>query len=94
MPWNFRPEIESAPKHIYVTLSGITSADLSKDTYYGVEVNGSGWLATVNLTPRFTYYDAYRVEQTQFLSAGQVIGTGSGGVKLSCFNSGICLYRL
>jgi hypothetical protein len=73
--------IESAPKHIYVTLSGITSADLSKDTYYGVEVNGSGWLATVNLTPRFTYYDAYRVEQLSSCPPGQVIGTGSGGVS-------------
>jgi hypothetical protein len=28
--------IENLPNHIYVTISGITSNDLSKDTYYGV----------------------------------------------------------
>ena len=71
--------IENLPKHIYVTISGITSDDLSKDTYYGVEINGSGWLATVNLTPRLAYYDAYSVVQLPSCPPGQVIGMNAGG---------------
>ena len=71
--------IENLPNHIYVTISGITSNDLSKDTYYGVEINGSGWLATVNLTPRLATYDAYSVVQLPSCPPGQVIGMNAGG---------------
>jgi hypothetical protein len=71
--------IENLPKHIYVTLSGITADDLSKDTYYGVEINGSGWQATVNLTPRFAFYEAYSVVQLPSCPPGQVIGMNPGG---------------
>ena len=79
--------IENLPKHIYVNISGITQSDLSKDTYYGVEIYGSGWLATVNLTPRFSYYDAYSVVQSvSSCPPGQVISTNAGGT-VSCLVS-------
>jgi hypothetical protein len=71
--------IENVPKHIYVTISGITHNDLSKDTYYGIEINGSGWQATVNLTPRFAYYDAYSIVQLPSCPPGQVVGMNPGG---------------
>ena len=71
--------IDNVPEHIYVTISGITPNDLSKDTYYGVEINGSGWLATVNLTPRFAYYDAYSIVQQPSCPPGQVVGMNPGG---------------
>jgi hypothetical protein len=73
-------QIVNLPKHIYVNISGITQNDLSKDTYYGVQVQGSGWLATVNLTPRFAYYDAYSIVQSvPSCPPGQVISTNTGG---------------
>ena len=79
--------IENLPKHIYVNISGITPSDLSKDTYYGVQVQGTGWLATVNLTPRFAYYDAYSVEQSvASCPPGKVISTNAGGT-VSCLVS-------
>ena len=71
--------IESFPRHVYVTISGITPEDLSKDTLYGIEINGSGWRATVNLTPRFAYYDAYSVMDLPSCPPGQVIGINPGG---------------
>ncbi|HWS21034.1 MAG TPA: hypothetical protein VN227_00150 [Methanoregula sp.] len=71
--------IDNVPEHIYVTISGITPNDLSKDTYYGVEINGSGWLATVNLTPRFAYYDTYSIVQLASCPPGQVVGMNPGG---------------
>lgn len=79
--------IENIPKHIYVNISGITANDLSKDTAYGIQVQGSGWLATVNLTPRFAHYDAYSVVQSaSSCPPGQVISSNEGGT-VSCLVS-------
>ena len=79
--------IEDLPKHIYVNISGITPNDLSSVTYFGVQVQGSGWLAMVNLTPRFAYYDAYSVVQSvASCPSGQVISTNTGGT-VSCLVS-------
>jgi hypothetical protein len=79
--------IENFPKHIYVNISGIIPNDLSKDTYYGVQVQGSKWLATVNLTPRFAYYDAYSVVQSvASCPTGRVISSNDGGT-VSCLVS-------
>jgi hypothetical protein len=79
--------VENLPKHIYINISGITPADLSPETYFGVQVQGSGWLATVNLTPRFAYYNAYSVLQSvSSCPSGQVISTNPGGT-VSCLVS-------
>jgi hypothetical protein len=56
--------INTLPKHIYVTIQGITSRDLSADTSYGIQVNGTGWIAKVNLTPRLSQFQNYTVESS------------------------------
>jgi len=59
---NLPTRIVTLPKHIFVDISGITSRDLSADTGYGIQVNGTGWTAMVNLTPRVSAYQNYTVE--------------------------------
>lgn len=47
------------PNHVYVDISGIQQADLSRIQKFGVKVNTTKWIATVNLTPQSTYYIDY-----------------------------------
>ncbi len=51
------------PDHVFVTISGIRQDDLSATKSFGVSVNTSKWIATVNLTPQVTYFINYTVIQ-------------------------------
>jgi hypothetical protein len=61
---NLPTRIDSLPKHIYVNIQGIISRDLSADTSYGIQVNGTGWTAMVNLTPRLSAFQNYTLESS------------------------------
>ncbi len=56
---NLPAQANYTPNHVYITLSGISPADLSGTGLFGVKVNTTKWAATVNLTPEVTYFTNY-----------------------------------
>ena len=78
--------VQNAPAHIYVNISGILPDDLNANTAYGTQVSGSGWIATVNFTPRLTYYTSYTVLPSQSTCpTGMIVSTNQGPpVTYSC----------
>ena len=54
-------QVNYTPNHVYVNISNIQPVDLTTTRFYGITVNGSGWLAIINLTPRTEYYQYYTV---------------------------------
>jgi len=48
--------VNYTPNHVYVNISGIAATDLSSTSSFGVKVNTSKWIATINLTPQVTYF--------------------------------------
>jgi hypothetical protein len=48
--------VNISPRHIYVNISNLQLSDFASDRRLGIQVNGNGWQAIVNLTPRTTYY--------------------------------------
>ncbi|MFA4849290.1 MAG: hypothetical protein WC626_06140 [Methanoregula sp.] len=47
------------PNHVYVNISIPSSTTINSTGNYGLTVNTSKWIATVNLTPKITYYTDY-----------------------------------
>ncbi|MCX6689332.1 MAG: hypothetical protein NTZ39_06555, partial [Methanoregula sp.] len=47
------------PSHIYVNISDIGSGDLAQGKIFGATVNGSTWIATINITPQYSTYQNY-----------------------------------
>jgi len=48
--------VNISPSHIYINFSSFKQADLNTGRYLGVQLNGTNWIALVNLTPRTTYF--------------------------------------
>jgi hypothetical protein len=48
LPAGVQTSIQNRPQNLYVNITGIQNVDCA----YGVEVNGTEWKATVNVTPR------------------------------------------
>lgn len=70
--------IENRPQYLYVNISGIANVDCA----YGVTVSGTGWNATVNVTPRQVITPVALPTQTTTCAPGTETGqytTGSGG---------------
>ncbi len=49
-------QVNYTPNHVYVNISIPSSVPLNITGNYGLTVNTSKWIATVNLTPQSTYY--------------------------------------
>ena len=56
---NLPAKVTNAPGHMYVTIANIQPGDLSPTRFFGVQVNGTSWTATVNYTPEMAYYQSY-----------------------------------
>jgi hypothetical protein len=89
---NLPARIDTLPAHIYVTFSGITGRDLAADTSYGIQVNGSGWLAMVNYTPETTYYTSYvsTIEQSSYcttVNGGQPTSNPDASGQVYCLRA-------
>jgi len=67
---NFPPQrtINYTPSHIYVTLSGISANDLSSGAIFGTTINGTNWVAMVNITPKLTLYTKWVVTKFSSMS--------------------------
>ncbi len=63
VPLNPNASVIYTPNHVYVTISGIQQADLVNNQSFGVNVDASKWIATLNLTPKVTYFTNYTVIQ-------------------------------
>ena len=48
--------VNNTPRHLYVTISGISSTDLSSGGIFGTTINGKNWMAIVNITPQNVFY--------------------------------------
>lgn len=48
--------VNISPSHIYINFSSFQSTDLDANRYLGVQLNGTNWIALVNLTPRTTFF--------------------------------------
>jgi len=57
---NLPAMVNYTPGHVYVTVSGIQSADLSASKRFGATVNSTEWAAYVNLTPVTSFYQYYQ----------------------------------
>jgi hypothetical protein len=60
---NLPATVNYTPGHVYVTVSGIQSSDLSASKRFGEIVNTTSWDVYVNLTPVASFYQYYQ-EQT------------------------------
>jgi len=47
------------PNHVYINISNIQNTDLNSMVFFGAKVDGTNWVATVNLTPQLTFYQYY-----------------------------------
>ena len=56
---NLPATVNYTPGHLYVTVSGIQSADLSASKRFGATINTTEWAAYVNLTPVTSLYQWY-----------------------------------
>jgi len=56
---NLPATVNYTPSHVYVTVSGIQSADLSASKKFGATVNTTLWEVYVNLTPVTSLYQWY-----------------------------------
>jgi len=76
--------INSTPQHIYVNISNILATDLqtATPTNYGLQMKGTGWMATINLSPRMTPYmkSTITTSSTACTSGQQQTGTSGTGV--------------
>jgi len=84
LPPGIPTAIHNRPQNLYVNISGILNVDCA----YGVEVNGTGWKATVNVTPK---------TQTSPIISSQSIDCGDNLIRTTTTGSGIntvyyCLY--
>ncbi len=52
--------INFTPSHVYVNISIPSSVPINITGSYGLTVNTTKWIATVNLTPQSTYYIVYK----------------------------------
>ena len=57
---NLPATVNYTPNHVYVTVSGIQSSDLSASKKFGATVNTTGWEVFVNLTPITSFYQFYQ----------------------------------
>lgn len=64
---NLPATVNYTPHHVYVTVSGIQSSDLSASKKFGATVNTTAWEGYVNLTPVTSFYKYYQ-QQTDTLS--------------------------
>jgi len=85
-------EIQAIPQHLYINISGILSNDLqdSTPTAYGLQVSGTGWTATVNLSPRMVPSQVYTVTTSSTpCPSGQQTGTAYSGSNIVyyCLNT-------
>jgi len=77
--------IESRPQHLYVNINGIENVDCA----YGVTVGGTGWNATVNVTPQYAVFPVTTSQPSSACPTGTYLtgSTGSGGGTLYyCMN--------
>jgi hypothetical protein len=52
-------QVSYTPSHVYINISNIQPADLNQNGVFGVTANTAAWSATVNLTPRISFYQSY-----------------------------------
>lgn len=57
---NLPTTVNFTPGHVYVTVSGIQSGDLSASKRFGATVNTTEWVVYVNLTPVTSFYQWYQ----------------------------------
>jgi hypothetical protein len=57
---NLPAAVNYTPGHVYVTVSGIQSVDLSASKRFGATVNTTLWEVYVNLTPVASFYQFYQ----------------------------------
>ncbi|PKG32789.1 MAG: hypothetical protein CW742_06320 [Methanoregula sp.] len=57
---NLPATVNYTPGHVFVTVSGIQSSDLSASSRFGGTVNTTSWTVYVNLTPQSTLYQNYK----------------------------------
>jgi len=75
-------KVNYTPNHVYVNISGIAPDDLSSDRSFGVRVNTSTWIATVNLTPQVTFYQYYIP-----VESSNCLGLNNNGTPISINNT-------
>ncbi len=51
--------VNFTPSRVFVNISGIQSSDLNANGVFGATVNTTSWKATINLTPRVSFYQNY-----------------------------------
>jgi len=67
--------VNAIPQHVYINIS--VSQNLASPTYYGLQIDGTGWTATVNLSPRMTPSNISTIiTQTGVSSPPTVCSTG------------------
>jgi len=78
--------IHAIPQHLYINISGIQQNDLQSPTptAYGLQVSGTGWTATVNLSPRMTPSQTYSITTS---SGSCPSGTQQTGISGSGTNT-------
>ncbi len=55
--------VNISPRHIYINISNLQPSDFAPDRRLGIQVNGTGWQAIVNLTPRTTYFRNFTLNE-------------------------------
>ncbi|WP_292369613.1 hypothetical protein [Methanoregula sp. UBA64] len=82
--------ITAVPQHIYINISNVQQSVLNPSTYYGLQVDGTGWTATVNLSPRMVPSQVYSVTtQSSACPPGTQTSTSTSGTAITyyCLNS-------
>mgnify|MGYP001250086468 CR=1 FL=1 len=93
LPLGSSTMINATPQHIYLNISNIQSNDLlpQKPTSYGLQMSGTGWTATVNLSPRMVLSNISTINTQSAICTppSQQTGTsGSGsGTVYYCLNT-------
>jgi len=63
-------QINYTPSHIYVNIAGIQNSDIRHDGVFGTTINGTNWVATVNITPKNATYYTVSVDLLTGVSTG------------------------
>ena len=82
LPSGVPTAIHNRPQNLYVNISGILNVDCA----YGVEVSGTGWNATVNVTPQYVVFpEIISVTSPATCSPGTYLtGSSSDGTQYYC----------
>ena len=80
-------QVSYTPSHVYVNISNVQPSDLNQNGVFGVTASTPAWSATINLTPRVSFYQSY----SQVLAPscptsqnGSVLDLGVNGINHNC----------